>query len=217
LVTSVTGVASSTWWNLPEGKRERITEVAMQEFGEHGFSAGSLNVIARGAGIAKGSLFQYFDDKLDLYVTVCEQGASEIERHMLGAVHEEAPFFDNLRAIVEQWMSYFRSHPLQRRMAYASTHEVDPQVRAVVRALANAHYESALGPLVRLARERGELRAGVDERMVMSLLSVVLRHLNSAPFDTAGDVAIPFHRLSDVEVDRWALAYLDVLEAAFAT
>ena len=85
-----------------------------------------------------------------------------------------------------------------------------------MRALTNAHYESALRPLIRLAHERGELRADVDEDMVMSLLTVVLRHLNSAPFDEAGDVAIPFHDLSDAEVDRWALAYVDVLEAAFA-
>ena len=51
--------------------------------------------------------------------------------------------------------------------------------------------------MVRAASERGELRAGVDEDLVLSLLTVVLRHLNSAPFDPAGDVAIPFHELAD--------------------
>ena len=43
----------------------------MVEFGTRGFSAGSLNVIASQAGIAKGSLFQYFEDKLDFFVTIC--------------------------------------------------------------------------------------------------------------------------------------------------
>ena len=209
-------MASATWWNLPEDKRLRITDVAMQEFGARGFTAGSLNVIAESAGIAKGSLFQYFDDKRDLYLTICEHGASEIEAHVLEVIDHDAPLFDNLRAVVGQWMSYFRSHPVQRRIFFAATHEVDPEIRTVVRGMANGRYRSAIGPLIRAAREQGELRADVDDGMVLSLVTMVLRHLNSAPFDVAGDVTIPFLELSDADVDRCALAYIEALEAAFA-
>ena len=152
-------MAKATWWNLPEDKRARVTEVAMQEFGAHGFTAASLNVIAQSAGIAKGSLFQYFDDKLDLYVTMCERAASDIASHVLAGVGADAPLFANVRGIVQRWMAYFRNHPVHRRISYASTHEVDPNIRAVVRGVANAHHENALLPLVRAARERGELRA----------------------------------------------------------
>ena len=81
--------------------------------------------------------------------------------------------------------------------------------------MTNAHYDAALQPMVRAAKARGELRADVDEALVLSLLTVVLRHLNSAPFDPAGDVAIPLHDLPDAEVDRWATAYVDALETAF--
>ena len=79
-------MANATWWNLPDEKAARITEAAMLEFGTRGFSAGSLNVIASQAGIAKGSLFQYFEDKLDFFVTICEHVASEIERAVLTSV-----------------------------------------------------------------------------------------------------------------------------------
>src|SRR5688572_25071670 len=209
-------MAKATWRNLPEDKRERIAEVAMQEFGARGFAAGSLNVIAEEAGIAKGSLFQYFDDKLDLYLTICQLGAAEVEAHVLELVHVEAPLFDNLRAVVVGWMAYFREHPVRRRIFFAATHEVDPEIRAQVRGMANARYQSALGPVVHAARQRGELRDGVDERLVLSLVTVVLRHLNSAPFDVAGDPAIPFLELSDADVERWALAYVEALEGAFA-
>jgi AcrR family transcriptional regulator len=209
-------VANSTWWNLPDEKRARITEAAMQEFGTRGFSAGSLNVIASQAGIAKGTLFQYFDDKLDFFVTVVEHVASEVGRSVLTSVTPDAGFFDNLRHIVRQWMRYFRDHPVERRIAYASLHEIEPDVRDMVRAVPNAHHKAALEPLISAATARGELRADVDQRMVLSMTAIVLRHLNSGPFDPAGDVGIPMHELSDAAVDRWALAYVDVLEAAFA-
>ena len=209
-------MANATWWNLPDEKRARITEAAMQEFGTRGFSAGSLNVIASQAGIAKGSLFQYFDDKLDFFVTVVEHVASEVGRAVLTSVTPDAGFFDNLRHIVRQWMRYFRDHPVERRIAYASLHEIEPDVRDMVRAVPNAHHKAALEPLISAATARGELRPDVDQRMVLSMTTIVLRHLNSGPFDHAGDVGIPMHELSDAAVDRWALAYIDVLEAAFA-
>lgn len=209
-------MAKQTWWNLPADKRARIIEEAMKEFGTRGFSSGSLNVIADRARIAKGSLFQYFDDKLDFFVTVCDHVASEIGRSVLATIDHEAGLFENLRRLVDQWMSYFRAHPLERRLSYVAVHEIEPDVRVAVRAVANARYEAAIQPLVSAAKASGELRPDVDERMVMSLTAVVLRHLNSAPFEAAGDVGIPFHTLSDAAADSWALAYVDVLETAFA-
>ena len=215
MVTSVAGMPTATWRNLPADKRARITDVAMQEFGARGFSAGSLNVIAKQAGIAKGSLFQYFDDKLDLFVTICEAGAADIEEAVLAGVDPDAPLFDNVRDIVARWMAYHRSHPIHRGIAHATAVEMDPAARAAVRGVTNARYRAALQPMVRAAKERGELRAEVDEALVVSFLAVVMRHLNSAPFDPVGDVAIPLHELPDDEVDRWAIAYVDALEAAF--
>src|SRR6195952_4627999 len=72
----------STWDNLDETRRERVLEAAMAEFGRHGYSGGSLNIIAREAGVAKGSLFQYFDDKLDFFAHVAEQGSLTISPAM---------------------------------------------------------------------------------------------------------------------------------------
>ena len=55
-----------TWARLDRTRRAAVIEAAEAEFGAHGFSRGSLNVIAGRAGVAKGSLFQYFADKRDL-------------------------------------------------------------------------------------------------------------------------------------------------------
>jgi AcrR family transcriptional regulator len=56
-----------TFFNLPEEKRTLITDIAIDEFGNHDYGDVSISRIVARAGIAKGSFYQYFADKEDLY------------------------------------------------------------------------------------------------------------------------------------------------------
>jgi AcrR family transcriptional regulator len=56
-----------TFFNLLEEKRERIIEAAIDEFATHSFYQARVTAIADQAGIAKGSFYQYFEDKMDLF------------------------------------------------------------------------------------------------------------------------------------------------------
>ena len=206
---------TDTWGTLPEEKRERITRIAIAEFGTKGFSAGSLNVIAREAGIAKGSLFQDFEDKLDFFSAVCAAGSTKIAEATIGVVDTDQPFFDILRSTVVQWLAFFRDDPAQQRMAFATANEIDADARVAVRSVANDFYAGALRPVIDAAVESGELRADVDRDLLMSMIVLMLRHLNSAPFDPVGDPAFAFHEMADDDVDTIARRYIDVLERAF--
>jgi len=55
---------------LDAEKQASILDAARAEFSECGFEAASQNRIIDAAGISKGALYYYFDDKNDLYVTV---------------------------------------------------------------------------------------------------------------------------------------------------
>lgn len=52
---------------LAEAKRERILEMAAQEFAEHGFEGASINRILERAAMSKGAAYYYFADKADLF------------------------------------------------------------------------------------------------------------------------------------------------------
>lgn len=56
-----------TFLNLPEEKRERILNSAVDEFVRLPYERTSINRIVENAGIPKGSFYQYFDSKDDLY------------------------------------------------------------------------------------------------------------------------------------------------------
>ena len=67
----------STFFNLPNDKKERIMEVAINEFAQHTYLNASINRIVENAGIAKGSFYQYFEDKKDVYKYILEKSGEK--------------------------------------------------------------------------------------------------------------------------------------------
>lgn len=64
----------ATFFNLPEEKRQLIMDLAIEEFAENDYDSASISKIVAQAGIAKGSFYQYFEDKKDLYQYLLEEG-----------------------------------------------------------------------------------------------------------------------------------------------
>lgn len=69
-----------TFLNLPEEKRRIIVDAAIEEFAEYGLENASTNRIVANSGISKGSFYQYFEDKQDVFIyllSVLEQEKME--------------------------------------------------------------------------------------------------------------------------------------------
>jgi AcrR family transcriptional regulator len=207
---------TETWWNLPAAKRDRVTEAAMIEFGRRGFSAGSLNVIAREADIAKGSLFQYFEDKLDMFTTICEAGIESIrDAALVGIDVENDEFFPALRHIVRNWLEFFATHPVERGIAYAASNEIDEDAATAIRGVSSAHFVSELTPLVKGADARGEFAPGTNLDQVVAMVVLLLRHLDKAPYYPHVDPILHLTEKKPAEVERIALDLVDALERAY--
>jgi AcrR family transcriptional regulator len=166
-------------------KRERVLRAAMQEFGEHGYSTGSLNTIAREAGIAKGSLFQYFTDKLEFFAYVCDETSRRMREGMerrIAQVDLDQPFADWLVDVFCEWTEYIAEHPLERAVTAATNFELDNAVRGAVRGTANQHYLQVIEPALALWKDRGGLGQGTDLQVLGSLVLMILPHLALAPY-----------------------------------
>ena len=95
--------------------RNRIIEAAWVNFGEHGYSGGSLAQIAETVGIKKQSIYTYFKSKDELYETIAKE-----------AMQKELFF---MKQFIEQNMDYcyvdvlftLLKHAQQRFIENAST------------------------------------------------------------------------------------------------
>ena len=66
-----------TFLNLPHEKRQAIVNAAVDEFSEYGFEAASINRIVTNSNISKGSFYQYFEDKMDVFKGLIDVVAQE--------------------------------------------------------------------------------------------------------------------------------------------
>lgn len=207
----------ATWDNLDAARRERVLHAAMAEFGRHGYSGGSLNVIAREAGVAKGSLFQYFADKFDFFAHVAEQASLTIYAamvpHLDGGPRSGQSFVDFFAQLVEVWMDYMHEHPLERGVTAATTMELDPEVRRAVREPVHRLYAQGLRPLLSQAVTAGELAPAADVDALLSLLVLLLPHLALAPFEPGLDAALTMYGTTGRRRSAQARRLVDALFA----
>lgn len=208
-----------TWARVDPARRAAVIEAAEAEFAAHGFSRGSLNVIARRAEVAKGSLFQYFADKRDLYAFIAEIGCQRVRSYMearIRALDPSRPFFEFLTDLLDDWVGYFADHPRERALHAAASFEVDTDARISVRSVIHRHYLDVLRPLVRDARTRRHLRPDADTDALLSLLLMIFPHLALAPYVRGVD---PILGLDEPTPEQPTLAVrrlVAVLSAAFA-
>jgi AcrR family transcriptional regulator len=204
----------STWANLDEERRARVMRAAMAEFGTRGYAGGSLNVIAREAGVSKGSLFQYFDDKLDFFTYVAEQTSLRVYDAMLPYLRAPVAgrtIVEHFLDLADIWIDYLAEHPLERGVIAATTTERDPPVRQSVREPVHRLYAQGLRPLLAAARDAGEFRPDADLDALLSLLGLLLLHLALAPFEPGLDAVLEPHHTSGANRSERARRLVETL------
>jgi TetR/AcrR family transcriptional regulator len=80
-------------------QRMQIVEAARAVFFRDGFMAANLDEVAQGAGVAKGTLYRYFENKAELYVAVLAHNGELFKERMNEAVSGEAGAGDRIRRV----------------------------------------------------------------------------------------------------------------------
>jgi AcrR family transcriptional regulator len=63
-----------TFLNLSPDKQEKVMRATINEFNKNGFEKGNIGDIAKSAGVAKGSIYQYFENKRELFLYAVKWG-----------------------------------------------------------------------------------------------------------------------------------------------
>ncbi|MFZ4452544.1 TetR/AcrR family transcriptional regulator [Salibacterium aidingense] len=98
--------------NLEPKKKERILNAALEEFAENGYKRASTNKIVRQAGIGKGMLFYYFQNKQELYHYLLQYAMDIIMEEYFQRIDlSETDFVERLKQAAQVKMQCFSRHP----------------------------------------------------------------------------------------------------------
>ena len=79
---------TETFFYLPKEKQKRILDAAAQEFSRVGLNEASIAKVIKEAAISRGSFYQYFTDKEDLYYFYFRTLRSDNHRYLIQAIAE---------------------------------------------------------------------------------------------------------------------------------
>ena len=86
--------------------RRRILDAAKDVFFRDGFMRANLDEIAEKAGVAKGTLYRYFESKADLYVAVLVENHEVFLEQMKRASREDETTLDRIRSIARFYFAH---------------------------------------------------------------------------------------------------------------
>lgn len=96
---------------IAEEKQKRIMDAAIAEFAAKGFIAANINIIAKNAGISIGSMYNYFDSKESLFLTIVDHGYAVLESVIASVDLESGDIFDKLELLLRMAQKYSRKYP----------------------------------------------------------------------------------------------------------
>ncbi|MBE0701526.1 MAG: TetR/AcrR family transcriptional regulator [Acholeplasmataceae bacterium] len=104
---------SQTFYNLKKEKKERVMHAAIKEFGMRTYENVNLANIIRDANIPRGSFYQYFTDKHDLYRYFYEELA-RMKFAFFGdlfTMQKDIPFLERFHQIYTKGFEFRLHHP----------------------------------------------------------------------------------------------------------
>ncbi|MFC1692609.1 TetR/AcrR family transcriptional regulator [Candidatus Latescibacterota bacterium] len=193
--------------NLDPGRRERIIITAREEFVRNGYSGASLNAIIRDAKISKGSLYYYFEDKADLYLTVLGHDMEDMWQKIGGiSIGEYSDnFWRDIEDYTMKWIGLIKENPdfvrLFREIFHiSSSHQMPEAVEEFLQA-----EKLKFTKILEHGQKLGALRTDIP----LELLGNILFGLGEAV-----DIWIfeHFEELSHKELKWTAELYIDMMK-----
>lgn len=174
-----------TFFNLDRAKQRRILEAAIDEFSKRRFSEASINQIVKNADISRGSFYQYFDGKEDLYMYMLKQIGME-KLDIIKEVDELKPntdFFEGYMRMFEAALEWSIKKPRYYQIGMLMEIDDSRFIRELCKALPEGF--SMLKDMVKRDMQLGRIRDDIDPGLVVDIIYTLNLHL-LAPYYQGG-------------------------------
>ena len=110
-------------------KRELIIDAAIQVFSQKGYHYTRMEDIAAQAGIGKGTIYEYFSSKLQLFQEMTEDSLQKYYESLTQEISDDLVFEERLRILMEGHFNFCQEHRSLARIVFWDTEIIDEELK----------------------------------------------------------------------------------------
>ena len=159
-------------------RRESIIQAAIEVFSKKDFQAASISEIAQKAGVADGTIYQYFRNKEDLFFSIpiekTKEFRSQVELHLEGI----SGALNKIRKFVWYFLYFFKTNPEYGRILMLEMRVS----KSFVKTETYDFLKKSVGPVMDIITEgqrEGSIRPDTDIYVLRHLVLGILEHMVS--------------------------------------
>jgi TetR/AcrR family fatty acid metabolism transcriptional regulator len=157
-------------------RRESIIQAAIEVFSKKGFQAAGISEIAQRAGVADGTIYQYFKNKEDLFFSIpiekTNEFRSKVELHLKGI----SGALNKLRKFVWYFLYFFKTNPEYGRLLMLEMRVNKSFVKTETYDFLKQSVSSVL-EIIAEGQKEGVVRTDVDIYLMRHLILGILEHM----------------------------------------
>jgi TetR/AcrR family fatty acid metabolism transcriptional regulator len=159
-------------------RRESIIQAAIEVFSKKDFKTASISEIAQKAGVADGTIYQYFKSKEDLFFSIpvekTNEFRSQLELHLQGI----SGAFNKLRKFVWYFLHFFKTNPEYGRILMLEMRVSKSFVKTETYDFLKQSVSSVLD-IIAEGQKEGVIRSDVSIYLLRHLVLGILEHMVS--------------------------------------
>lgn len=164
----------SKFLNLDKEKQDRIINAAIKEFAQYGYDKASTNEIVKEAGISKGLLFHYFQNKKQLYLFMYEHMIDILMEKIMEKINwDEKDIFVRYRQIALLKIEIYKIYPEMLNFAKSIYKDSSPAVKIDINRRSKELFESSFNKLFSDI-DLSKFNKGIDIKKAINIINWTL-------------------------------------------
>ena len=191
---------SKTFFNLPQKKRTRIINAAIGEFSKMHYTKVTIDNIVNKAEIPKGSFYQYFKNKNDIYKFIFSQISNE-KAQILDKTREEIntlSFKDYIFLLLDEAANYEASDSQLIKLKDKFINECPQELRKEVLKSEIPKSYAFFESVIRIYIKKGELSDDLNIKVAAYMITLCIVNTNAYDYAPQEDVLGVISQIIDI-------------------
>ncbi|MBC7321457.1 TetR/AcrR family transcriptional regulator, partial [bacterium] len=159
-----------TFFNLPEEKRRRIINTLIEYFANKPYSKVDIEDIAKECKVAKGSMYQYFENKKDMYFYAINEAIRLSLELVKDYNFENISLFDYVERSFDLAWGFFLKYPNAYLLLEKSAFYDDSPYKDEVQRLLKDRTQKILYEIITKNQRAGFIRDDVSPEVILVFL-----------------------------------------------